>query len=78
MDSLSSNYIHSSFRIVSYFCKKEVVIRTSAKITANACKLEVPIDTKIIENQLVENKEVKKEKNWSHLTLKIFSYKKHP
>lgn len=40
--------------------KKEVVIRTSAKITANACKLEVPIDTKIIENQLVENKEVKK------------------
>ncbi|MCZ4449888.1 hypothetical protein O3Q49_14330 [Enterococcus lactis] len=60
------------------FAKKEVVIRTSAKITANACKLEVPIDTKIIENQLVENKEVKKEKNWSHLTLKIFSYKKHP
>ncbi|MCZ4379518.1 bacteriocin secretion accessory protein, partial [Enterococcus lactis] len=42
------------------FAKKEVVIRTSAKITANACKLEVPIDTKIIENQLVENKEVKK------------------
>lgn len=36
------------------------MIRTSAKITANACKLEVPIDTKIIENQLVENKEVKK------------------
>ncbi|HFX3816246.1 TPA: bacteriocin secretion accessory protein [Enterococcus faecium] len=42
------------------FAKKEVVIRTSAKITANACKLEVPIDTKITENQLVENKEVKK------------------
>lgn len=42
------------------FAKKEVVIRTSAKITANASKLEVPIDTKITENQLVENKEVKK------------------
>lgn len=42
------------------FVKKEVVIRTTAKITANTCKLEVPIDTKITENQLVENKEVKK------------------
>ncbi|EOS8001317.1 bacteriocin secretion accessory protein [Enterococcus hirae] len=42
------------------FAKKEVVIRTSAKITANAAKLEVPIDTKIVNNQLVENKEVKK------------------
>lgn len=42
------------------FAKKEVVIRTSAKITANASKLEVPIDTKITENQLVENKKVKK------------------
>lgn len=42
------------------FAKKEVVIRTSAKITANTSKLEVPIDTKITENQLVENKKVKK------------------
>ena len=40
------------------FAKKEVVIRTTAKLTTTPIKLEVPVDTKIIDNQLAENKEV--------------------
>lgn len=43
------------------FAKKEVVIRTTAQLTANTSKLEIPLDLKIIENNLKENKNVKKD-----------------
>ena len=43
------------------FARKEVVIRIPAKITAETIsKLQVPIETKITENYLYENKVVKK------------------
>ncbi|MGM0111943.1 bacteriocin secretion accessory protein [Enterococcus sp. DIV0187] len=43
-----------------FFIKKEIVIKTSAQLTAETKILQVPINTKIIENKLNENQRVKK------------------
>lgn len=42
------------------FAKKEIVIKTPAQLTAETKKLQVPVNAKIIKNNLYENQQVKK------------------